>query len=512
MLGARFLTVSRTRDVSVSVIQASIRDMMFCMTRVAIYVLVAGLVGGYGSVSAQTQSATSRAAGLSDQELDVLYHSELGELYSPALRDRIHSAHELIERFFAAASFAERRELIRLIDATGIAPAILGRITRIRLDWAALEAQWVLAVDRTRGPFQIRYFLAIPAEYKRTVASPLVICLRVPEELTVSPPLADEQIDQAYRRLASRQLESHPGAAVLIPKLDTNLLYGPSTAGMNTVIQAMLDAADRVNIDPTRVMIIGRGIGAHAVWNLGLHYPTYFAAIVPFAAAATGDWQRQRMMNLRNVLPVVWHDAEDVSVKVENSRTLVGILRRFEVDVDYLETRGVGHEPSDAISQQADQKAHQRRRELYPRRVTLQSNRMESAFNRIDWVQLYQPLDPGGERAVFLPHCPVPLRINRRSASIDARISAANRVEVLCDNVESLRLYFNDSMIDFSKPLTIVVNRRTRFEGMIRPSIETLLLDQLFLGRGWRYFTAAVDIDLIEHKFPPPASTAVSSP
>jgi hypothetical protein len=51
-------------------------------------------------------------------------------------------------------------------------------------------------------------------------------------------------------------------------------------------------------------------------------------------------------------------------------------------------------------------------------------------------------------------------------------------------------------MVDFSRPVTIVVNRRGRFEGLLKPDLAEMLKDQLFLGRGWRYYTAIVDVDL----------------
>jgi hypothetical protein len=42
----------------------------------------------------------------------------------------------------------------------------------------------------------------------------------------------------------------------------------------------------------------------------------------------------------------------------------------------------------------------------------------------------------------------------------------------------------------------VTVNKRIRFEGMVRPDVEQMLKDQIFLGRGWRYFTGVIDIDL----------------
>jgi len=117
---------------------------------------------------------------------------------------------------------------------------------------------------------------------------------------------------QAVRRLLDHSL------------LDLDELWGPSYAGMNRVIQPMHHAAWRVNIDPARVYVIGHSLSGHAAWNLALHYPTYFAAFNPLAGTANEDWQRVRLMNLRNVLPVAWHDADDKVIKVKDSYAGLG--------------------------------------------------------------------------------------------------------------------------------------------------------------------------------------------
>jgi len=44
--------------------------------------------------------------------------------------------------------------------------------------------------------------------------------------------------------------------------------------------------------------------------------------------------------------------------------------------------------------------------------------------------------------------------------------------------------------------MSVHVNGRVRFEGFVKPSVATLLNDQLFLGRGWRSFPAVLELDL----------------
>jgi hypothetical protein len=280
-----------------------------------------------------------------------------------------------------------------------------------------------------------------------------------------------------------------------MPLLNLDELFGPSTPGTNTVIQPLHHAAARFNIDPARVYLLGQGMSAHATWNLALHYPTYFAAINPLAGGVGGAWQRIRLVNLRNILTVVWHDSTDQIIPVKWAREPVNILRKHKFDVDYEETNNVGHAPSDEIAERQYQKLRARTRLLYPPEVVLASNRPESMFNRNDWLQVYQMLNPGPDQRLRFQHGTGLATISQNSYSISTAITAPNRVEVASQNVESFRLFLNDQMLDLTKPVTVIVNKKPRFEGKLKQSIEEMLKDQLALGRGWRYYTAVVDID-----------------
>src|SRR5947209_10128892 len=144
--------------------------------------------------------------------------------------------------------------------------------------------------------------------------------------------------------------------------------------------------------------MIGHSMAGHAVWNLALNYPTYFAAINPLAGGAGQPWQQLRLINLRNTLPVVWHDADDKVLPVGFSRTLVKMLRESKVDVEYDETKKVGHAPTADIAEHAYEKVRARTRELYPVQVWLASNRPEPIYNRLDWVQVWQEINPGKDQ------------------------------------------------------------------------------------------------------------------
>ena len=227
-----------------------------------------------------------------------------------------------------------------------------------------------------------------------------------------------------------------------------------------------------------------------------LHYPTYFAAFSPLAGGAGADWQRLRLVNLRNVLPVVWHDADDQFVKVESSRSIVKAMRGLKMDVEYDETKGIGHAPTAAIADEIYEKMRARTRNLYPSELSIQSNRPDTLFNRNDWLQAWQAITPGKDRRLFFRHGTGYMVVFPNPLRLDAKI-AGNRIEVTSDNVESFRVFLNDQMVDISRTITVVVNKRPKFEAIVKTSAEEMLKDQLLLGRGWRYYSAAIDIDIV---------------
>ena len=183
------------------------------------------------------------------------------------------------------------------------------------------------------------------------------------------------------------------------------------------------------------------------------------------------------------------------------------MLRNFKYDVDYDETKNIGHGPTPEIVQHAYEKIRARTRELYPKEVAIQSNRPDTMFNRLDWLQMYQPLRPGPDRRLRFRHGTGYMLVNQNGMTLQAAI-ADNRIDAKTDNVEAMRFYLNDQLIDFSRPVVLTINTHEKFRGLLKPNLDEMLKDQLFLGRGWRYYTAFIDMDFGE---PVKASTKPST-
>lgn len=425
-----------------------------------------------------------------------MYRAELGERFHDPDADKIYHAHELIEHYFDATTVAQRKTIVQSLEQCGVAPEILGRLTRLRMRWPALEGG-VYYVNEKHGLFDVRYFLGVPAGYDRTKSWPLVVKLVPLNPFLTRPPPDADAVVKIYNDWIKEELTKHNDALVLLPLLNLDELYGPSFAGMNTVIQPMLHAAERVNIDPARVYLMGHSTGGHATWNLALNYPTLFSAVMPLAGGASQDWQRLRLVNLRNTLALPWADAADKFVKPDNTRNIVAVMKNLKIDVNYLETKNFGHAPPDSVVQERYEKMRSVTRPLYPTWVTIQSNRTEVQYNRNDWVQIWQEADPGKEDKLIFRRGTGHMMVYKNSARIDAKRDG-NTIDLTLDNIESMRLYLNDQMVDVDKQITITINKKKTIQGKAKRSIEQMMNDQLFIGRGWRYFTAVLDIDLTD--------------
>lgn len=455
---------------------------------------VVAMLALFPFLSARAQPTT--APTMPADVLAAIDRAELGPAFDPSKANLYADLHRRIEAYFAAHNSDDRKAAAESMGELNLDPNLVGRLTRVHLDWAALAPGPVHVEDKV-GPVTVDYYLGVPKAYDRAARWPLIVLLP-------SIPPGEVKVGY-YTERVSAELERHPGTFILIPTFDPNSLYGPSYAGMNRVMDAMRHATSRANVDPARVALAGSGISAPAVWNLGLHYGTYFAGIAPFAGFADAEFQRVRLMNLRNTRVVAWHDYDDKVIKVAESRQLTDILKRMKFDVTYTETRGGGHEPGDAIVQQALDRLVAKPRDLYPGTVSIQSDRPDTILNRLDWVQMYQPTRPGEDRRLNFRHGGY-MATFFNPMSIKATV-ANNRIDADAENVESMRFYLNDQMVDFSKPITLRVNGRVRFQGMLKPNGVEMLKDQLVLGRGWRYFTAHVDVDFGE-----PATKPTTAP
>ena len=65
--------------------------------------------------------------------------------------------------------------------------------------------------------------------------------------------------------------------------------------------------------------------------------------------------------------------------------------------------------------------------------------------------------------------------VNRIYAKLDADIVAPNRIEVQTQRVRRYTVFLNQELVDLSQPVTIVTDGRLSYQGIVTPSLNTLL-------------------------------------
>jgi poly(3-hydroxybutyrate) depolymerase len=95
------------------------------------------------------------------------------------------------------------------------------------------------------------------------------------------------------------------------------------------------------NADPDRVYLMGNSSGGSAVWNIGVKYPTLWAAISPSAAPLEdANFPYEKL----KTLPVlVVHGDMDTTMVFDASKTMVDHAKAKGVDVTWLPVTGGQH-------------------------------------------------------------------------------------------------------------------------------------------------------------------------
>lgn len=100
------------------------------------------------------------------------------------------------------------------------------------------------------------------------------------------------------------------------------------------------EVMDSLHVDKTKVYLTGLSMGGYGTWDWGSLHSEHFAALVPICGAGTVS----RMSRLQHTPVWVFHSADDPTVNVNESRTLVNELKRLGADVQYTEYPDGGHD------------------------------------------------------------------------------------------------------------------------------------------------------------------------
>jgi poly(3-hydroxybutyrate) depolymerase len=205
------------------------------------------------------------------------------------------------------------------------------------------------------------------------------------------------------------------------------------------VLDVLADVKKRFPVDEDRVYLTGLSMGGGGTLWLGLTRPDLWAAIAPVCPAQPAGIE-DLAPNALNLPVHFFHGDADTAVPVDVSRRWTKNLKELGARVEYTEYPGVKHNSWDNAYRDGAifDWFSKFRRERFPERVRFltRSYRTSAAY----WVRL-DGLTPGA------------------LASIDARFSGPNRIEVATGGLDGFTLSLaGHRMFSAVKPLAVAVD------------------------------------------------------
>ena len=264
------------------------------------------------------------------------------------------------------------------------------------------------------------------------------------------------------------------------------------------VLETIRSVQRRYHIDPDRVFLTGMSNGGIGAWVIGMHDAPLFAGIAPMASGLD-NVLLPFLANLRSTPLYIIHGAKDQVMPVELSRTITKELTRLGYPFVYREhdrehpMAGGHYFPREELPDLVTWLNAQRRNPL-PTSVTVV--REASHFQSFGWVRI----DTTDAIAAFsedLVSKRDELTREKRYARLDASVTAPNRIEVETGLVRRYTLFLNDQLVDLSKPVMVVTNKQVSFEGMVVPTVETLLRQARLRQDARQLFPAQLSIQVL---------------
>lgn len=313
---------------------------------------------------------------------------------------------------------------------------------------------------RVRGK-TLSYGLFVPPAYDQDVAWPLVVCLHG------AGFTGDSYLERWATRLGEWSILACP----------TTMAGTWWTRPSEELVLATIEAVRaRYRIDPDRIYLTGMSNGGIGAWIIGMHHAPRFAAVAPMASGID-DVLFPFLENLRHTSLYVIHGAGDHIMPVWLSRNVTNELARLGIAYTYREHEWTHPHAGGHFFPRQELPAlvewfRKQHRDPYPRRVTVV--RDASHLTDFGWVRI----DATDRIAMFseqLIDQHGDLIKNHVYAKLAVDVRAENHLEVTTERVRRYTLFLNDALVDFSRPVTVVTNGGTSFQGTVTPQVETLL-------------------------------------
>ena len=305
------------------------------------------------------------------------------------------------------------------------------------------------------------YALYVPPSYDPEQSYPLILCLHG------AGFTGESYLERWVPRLEDRYILACP-----------TIIMGAwwTRFGEDLTLTILQSVSVEYHVDPDRIFLTGMSNGGIGAWIIGMHHADLFAGIAPMASGLD-DALFPFVENLANTPVYLIHGAEDQVMPVQLSRDLVQEMKRRGVphlyrEHDLTHPHAGGHFfPRQELPLLITWFDQQRRTPL-PRKISIvrdATHPMPLSWARIDSTEQIAAFTENliDSRDEFIT--------GMIYATLNVEIVRPNTIEVNAFRVKRYTLFLNDALVDFSQPIVVKTNGVKSFEGMVRPSIETLL-------------------------------------
>jgi hypothetical protein len=209
----------------------------------------------------------------------------------------------------------------------------------------------------------------------------------------------------------------------------------------------LLNCAKKYNIDPFRIYATSFSRGGHEILTQSWQFPDRFAAIAPICNDLRSKPKVFNVKYLVNTPTLLLHGTGD-SFR-NTGKALFELMKAAKCDVKY-ETYPGGHSPTPIFKKDLKRVTdffEQHKLNPFPKQVVhlVEHKRYARAF----WVDSTPARDAGNLKGSF-----------------KVTVKDGNVIEVeASEDIAALHLYLNDKLVDMKKPVKVVCDGKTLYEG-----------------------------------------------
>jgi dienelactone hydrolase len=366
------------------------------------------------------------------------------------------------------------------------AAKIAGELAR-RVDfdaaWAALKKGRAYGAAKT-GVSDIRHPAGRGVEFENTIDVPAAYDPARPWMLRVQlhggvgrplpnavPPGRPPQNPAQNRVAGEPQIYVYPSGWANAQWWDVNQV--------DNIVRLVDAVKRRYNVDESRIYLTGISDGGTGVYYFGLREATLWSSLLPLNGSiavlrnrnngADGELYGNNFVN--KPLYIV-NGENDQLYPVAQVEPHVAWFQRMGVPLVFRPQAGAGHNTAWWSSEQApfEQYVRDHPRVAHPAKLSWETERVDR-FNRLHWLVITRlgarPSDMPAEDTGFFIH-------DLPSGRVDVE-RTGNAFAARTRGVSEFTLLLSPEVVDFGKPVTVTVNGKPVFQGVVKKDVGTLL-------------------------------------